>query len=129
MLRGSRERELADRRMRGKGRVKRRRASAALRDRFNRTVNRQAGSFVLMLLDILFHSTLQLRTGSGAEVPPAYRYAATQLLHGNIYESSLIYQALINSWLRLPSSVIETWTAPFLEGSRWKLKGALLPFK
>jgi len=30
-----------------------------------------------------------------------------RLLHGNIYESSLIYQALINSWLRLPLSVIE----------------------
>jgi hypothetical protein len=33
-------------------------------------------------------------------MPPAHTYAAMQLLHGNIYESSLIYQALINSRLR-----------------------------
>jgi hypothetical protein len=106
MLICSRERELTDRRVRGKGRVKRRRASTALRDRFDRTVNGQAGGFVLMLLNILFHFTLQLRTGSGLGVPPAHRYAAMQLLHGNIYESSLIYQAFINSWLRMPLSVM-----------------------
>ncbi|CDX57364.1 hypothetical protein MPL1032_210095 [Mesorhizobium plurifarium] len=102
-----REGQLADRRVRGKARVKRRRASTALRDRFNRTVNRQAGGFILMLFNILFHFTLQLRTGSGCRMPPAYGYAAMRLLHGNIHESSLIYQPLINSWLRSPSLVIK----------------------
>jgi len=42
-------------------------------------------------------------------MPPAYRYAAAQLLHGNIHESSLIYQALINSWLHSLSLVIKPW--------------------
>ena len=102
-----RESQIADRRVCGKAHVERRRASATLRDRFNRTMNRQAGGFVLMLLNILFHFSLQLRTGSGRRMPPAYRYAAMRLLHGSIHESSVLYQALINSWLRLPSLVIK----------------------
>jgi hypothetical protein len=46
-------------------------------------------------------------------MPPAYRYAAARLLHGTIHESSLIYQPLINSWLRLPWLVIK----PFARAS------------
>ena len=96
------ERKLVERRVRGESRVQCRRARAALRDRFDRTVNRQAGSLVLLLLDFLFHFCLQLRLEAAYEMPPAYRYAAMQLLHGSIYESSLIYRPLINSWLQKP---------------------------
>jgi hypothetical protein len=46
-------------------------------------------------------------------MPPAYCYAALQLLHGNIYESSVIYLALINSWLRRHPPMMERQTFPF----------------
>jgi hypothetical protein len=37
-------------------------------------------------------------------MPPAHCYAALQLLHGNIYESSLIYHVEINPGLQIARS-------------------------
>ncbi|WFP63246.1 hypothetical protein [Mesorhizobium sp. WSM4904] len=62
-------------------------------------------------------------------MPPAHFYAALQLLHGNIYESSLIYRALINSRLRWQSSMMTSPAFAFWADIVRALNAAFLPFK